>query len=199
MSTKDPPSPIGSALFGKSRRRVLALLFGHSDRAFFLREIARWCGVGVGPVQRELANLARAGIISRRQDGRQVYFQADPSCPVFAELRSLVVKTVAVGDVLRAALEPLRDRIRVAAVYGSAARGELRSGSDVDVLVLGDASMSDLVEALAPAQDKLGREVNPAVFPVEEWRELLAARQHFPKRVAEAPKIFLIGDERDLT
>lgn len=199
MSTTGPPSPIGSALFGKTRRQVLALLYGHTDRAFFLREIARWCDVGLGPVQRELANLTRAGIISRREQGRQVYFQADSSCPVFAELRSLVAKTIAVADVLRAALEPLRDRIHVAAVYGSAARGELRSGSDVDVLVLGDVSIGDVVDALAPAQDRLGREVNPSVFPVEEWRRLLVAGQHFPTRVAEAPKIFLIGDERDLT
>ena len=199
MDTTGPPSPIGSALFGKTRRQVLALLFGHTDRAFFLREIARWCDVGVGPVQRELANLTRAGIISRRQEGRQVYFQADPSCPVFAELRSLVVKTIALADVLRAALEPLRGRIQMAAVYGSAARGELRSGSDVDLLVLGDLSMGDVVEALAPAQDELGREVNPSVFGAQEWRQLLAAGEHFPTRVAEAPKIFLIGDERDLT
>lgn len=198
MSTIEP-SPLAEALFGKTRRCVLRLLFGHPDRAFFLREITRACDVGQGPVQRELSRLAQAGIITRRRDGRQVYFQADSSCPIFIELRAIVAKTVGIADVLRAALQPLRERIRVAVVYGSAARGELRSGSDVDVLIVGGVSLRNVVEVLSPTQDRLGREVNPSVFPTEEWLRRLRAGDHFPTSVAAGPKFFLFGDERDLT
>src|SRR5947209_8107640 len=84
---------LASTLFGKTRRAVLGLLFTRPDESFYLREIARRSGAGVGPVQRELAELAAAGIVERAVRGRQVYFRANAHCPVFSEIRSLIVKT----------------------------------------------------------------------------------------------------------
>lgn len=84
----------GSALFGKTRLRVLAILFSQVDQSFYLREIARQTGTGLGAVQRELAGLSEARIIRRSARGNQVLFQANPDCPVFAELRDLMAKLV---------------------------------------------------------------------------------------------------------
>jgi predicted nucleotidyltransferase len=54
-------------------------------------------------------------------------------------LHGLVLKTAGIVDMVGEALAPLADSIRAAFVFGSAARGEQRSDSDVDVLVVGDA------------------------------------------------------------
>ena len=97
MGTQSPDNPIGPALFSKNRRAVLALLFGHPDQSYYLRQIVRACGGGVGAVQRELGQLAAAGIIRRTVRGNQVYFQADETCPVFEELKGVVVKTAGIG------------------------------------------------------------------------------------------------------
>ena len=104
MSTVNSIDRLSTTLFGKTRRAVLALLYSHSDESFYLRQIVRTAGVGLGAVQRELKKLSEAGIIRRKARGRQVYYQANPECPVYAELKNLVVKTVGVGDVLRAAI-----------------------------------------------------------------------------------------------
>jgi len=176
----------------------LALLYSHVEEPFYLRQIARTAGGGLGAVQRELKKLSEAGIIRRTVRGRQVYYQANPECPVYSELKSLVVKTVGVGDVLRAALVPLSDRINVAFLFGSLARGGERSSSDADVMIVGDVTFAEVVSVLGRAQETVRREINPLVYPPEEFQSKLTADHHFLKKVLEESKFFLIGDEYEL-
>jgi hypothetical protein len=119
MGTTTNTDRLGGTLFGKSRTAVLALLFGHPDQEFYLRQVIRAAGGGVGAIQRELDQLTKAGIVCRTVRGSQVFFQADATCPVFEELKALVAKTAGAADVLRSALAPLNDRIRVAFVTRS--------------------------------------------------------------------------------
>jgi len=189
---------LSAALFGKTRRAVLSLLYSHTDEAFYLREIARAAGLGLGAVQREVKRLSETGIIRRTVRGHQVYYQADPGCPIFQELKSLVIKTVGVGDVLRAALAPLADRIVVALIYGSFARGDEQRGSDVDLLVVADVTFAEIVSALGGAQETLGREINPTVYPPTEFQSKLGEGHHFLTSVSKEPRIFLIGGEHEL-
>jgi predicted nucleotidyltransferase len=191
-------SCLSSSLFGKTRRAVLSLLYSHTDESFYLREIARVAGLGLGAVQRELKRLSGTGIIRRTVRGNQVYYQADPDCPIFEELKNLVIKTAGVGDVLRAALAPLADRIEVALIYGSFARGEEHRGSDVDLLVVGDVTFSEVASALAEAQDTLSREINPTVYPPGEFQSKLREGHHFLTSLSKEPRIFLIGGEHEL-
>ena len=194
-SKRSPTDALSAALFGKGRRKVLGLLFSRPDELFYFREIARWAGAGLGAAQRELHRLAIAGIVRRTRRGNQVYFQADAQCPIFAELRGIVLKTAGVGDVLRAALASLASRIRLAFVYGSIARGEPRQASDVDLCVVGEVTFAEVVEALAPAQDTLAREINPTVYSPDEFERKLAENHPFVSNILAGPRIVLMGDE----
>jgi uncharacterized protein len=189
---------LGATLFGKTRRAVLALTYGHPEESFHLRRIARFAATGQGVLQRELQQLTGAGLLTRTASGRQVYYRANRACPIFEELRSVVTKTAGMVDVLRDAFVSLGERVAVAFIFGSFARGTQRSGSDVDVLVIGEVTFGELTEALAPAQERLGREVNPTVYPRREFQQKAQARQHFVTRVLADPKLFLIGNEREL-
>ena len=53
-------------------------------------------------------------------------------------------------------------------MYGSIARGEEKASSDVDLMVVGEISFSDVVSTLAKIETKLGREVNPTVYGPRE-------------------------------
>ena len=185
-------------LFGAYRRDALALLLLHPEASLHVREIARAIGKAPGTLLRELNALAQAGVLLRKPLGNQVHFQADPDCPIYEELRGILKKTVGVADVLREALAPLAPRIRAAFVYGSVARGDERARSDLDVMVVGEASFGDVVDALASAQEALRREVNPNVYPALEFRKKLAAGDAFLKRVLADRKIFIVGGEDDL-
>jgi predicted nucleotidyltransferase len=189
---------IASLLFGAYRREVLALLLLHPEQSLHVREIARVTGKVPGTLLRELNQLAYAGILLRRPIGNQVHFQADPACPIYDELRSILKKTSGLADVLRQALEPLGGKVKAAFVYGSMARGDERAGSDVDLMVIGDARLGEVVRALAPAHEVLQREINPNVYRTVEFSEKLAESEPFLRRVIEDPKIYLVGGEDDL-
>ena len=188
----------GNVLFGRTRRRILACLFGHPDEAFYLRQIARETGAALGAVQRELKTLTGCGLLHRTVQGRQVYFQANRESPIFPELHGLILKTAGVVEVLRSALAPLRESIRVAFLFGSAARAELRSGSDIDLLVIGDASFEEIATALAQAQSRIRRDVNPTVYPEAEFRTKVRVRHHFLTTALAGRKMFVIGGPSEL-
>jgi len=179
-------------------RVILATLYGRPDEEFYLRELARVAATTASSLQRDLAALVSAGIILRAVRGHQVYFRANRACPVFDELRGLVVKTFGIVDVLKQVLQPLSDGIEAAYVYGSVARGEEGATSDIDLFVLGEVSFGDVIEALAPAQRTLGREINPTVFPPVEFADKAHEGNHFVTTVLAEKKLFVIGGENEL-
>ena len=186
------------SLFGRTRQALLAILYSRADEEHLQESLIQLAGLGRGTVQRELEFLARAGVVRRTVRGRQVYFQANAQSPIYGELRGLVVKTSGVADVLRGALAQLSGRISAAFIYGSVAKGSERRGSDVDVMVIGEASFAEVSEAVSQAQKTIGREVNPSVYTPADFRIKLKAKHHFLRTVLNAEKIFLIGDEHEL-
>ncbi len=188
----------GVALFGKARRSVLALLFGHPDRSFYLREIIKHAGTGASQVQQELARLVEAGLLVREQRGNLVYFRANTQASVFDELRGIVTKTFGIAEQVQAALVPFTDRLDLAFIYGSVARGTASGTSDVDLFLVGDVRLSEIVEEIAEAETKLKRTISPTIYSAAEFSEKARKRDHFITRVLEQPKLFLVGDENAL-
>jgi len=192
------PELLSDALFSKSQSAVLGLLYAHADEPFYLRKIIRLTRLGVGHVQRELARLSEAGILRRFERDRHVYFQANPECPIFTELRGIVLKTVGAAGLLRQALAPLGSRIRIAFIYGSVARGRENAASDMDLMVIGEATFAEIAEAAHGASGLLHRAVNPTVYPCAEFRDKLSRGHHFLGTVLKGLKLFVIGDEHEL-
>lgn len=198
MGTNQPPSfsSTADALFPKVRQRVLAVLFGAPDRSFYTNEVIGLAQSGAGAVQRELADLAAAGLLTVRRQGNQKHFQANPASPVFAELRGLVLKTMGLADVLRTALAPLAPQIERAFVFGSIAKQQDTATSDVDLLVVSDTlGYGEVFGALESASQTLGRTINPALYTAADFRARLQGDNAFINRVMQQPKIWLIGQE----
>ena len=189
---------IAAALFGKTRRNVLALLFGQPERSFYLREIAARAASGMGQVQKELEQLVAAGLVLREQRANQVHFRANPEAPIYGELLGIVTKTFGVADVLREALEPFRDRIRLAFIYGSIAKGSATAASDIDLLLVGDVAPSEFSVPLTEIRNRLGRSVSLVGYSTEEFGALLRDRHHFISAVLAGAKIWLVGNDHSL-
>jgi len=115
-------------------------------------------------------------------------------CYVFAELRSLILKTVGLADILRKALVPLRQDIQAAFVYGSQAAGTATGGSDVDLLVIGDLDEMALHRAIGKAEQQLSRTVNYTLMNRREFTRRQRERGGFLSRVLTGPKIPLLGN-----
>lgn len=184
---------LSDTLFGRTRAAVLSVLYGHVGEAFYLRQLARLTDITLGPVQRELRQLVDAGLVSRKTVGAQTFYTANQESPVFAEIKSLITKTVGTHDVLLAALRPLREKINLAFVYGSVAQSGETERSDVDIVIVGHVDFGLVVERLGGAQRILHREINPTVYSVKEFRK--KARENFLKTVLAGKKLFIVGDK----
>ena len=157
------PSGLGQVLFGRTRLRLLAWLFGHPGEAFYLSELKRQTGVGQGALQRELATLTSAGLLERSTRGRHVFFTANNASPIFEELQSILTKT---SGYRRRRFERASTRFRRRASplplsFDCSLRDRKCLQSDVDLAVIGEASFGEVVTALADTQSRLGRDVNP--------------------------------------
>jgi predicted nucleotidyltransferase len=190
---------LSNALFSKVQQRVLALVFGQPERSFYASEIIRNVRSGTGAVERELSRLQRSGIVSVERIGNQKHYRANRQSPIFAELQSLVIKTVAIAEPLRKSLEPFADKIEAAFVYGSVAKGTDTAGSDIDLMVIGDElDYSELYAALLDVEGVLGRKVSPTFLSPKDWRRKVSDKGSFINKINALPKIFVFGSERDL-
>lgn len=192
-----PANPI-DLLFSSYRRQVLGLLLLRPDDSLHVREISRLTGVPAGSLHRELRALTEAGLLLREPMGNQVRYRANRACLIYPELAEIFRKTAGLADLLREALAPLAGRITAAFVFGSLARGAETATSDVDVFVVGEVSFAEVVAALSPLRERLGREVNPVVMTPEDFAGQRAARERFVERVMQEPKLFLRGTKDDL-
>ena len=197
---RQPSRPgLADALFAKVQQRVLGVLFGNPGRSFYANEMIGLARSGTGAVQRELARLEAAGLVTAIRIGNQKHYQANQASPVFGELRALILKTSGLADVLREALAPLSALIRAAFVYGSVAKGEDTATSDIDLMVIGEGlSYPDLFGVLEEASARLGRKVAPTIYSPKELARRVRQDNAFVTRVLEQPKLWLIGGESDL-
>jgi predicted nucleotidyltransferase len=194
-----PSTRLADVLFSPVQQRVLALLFGQPGRSFRSAEVITLAGSGTGAVHRQLIRLADSGLVTVTRVGNQKHYQANRDSPVFFELHGLVVKTIGLAGPLEEALAPFKDRIQVAFVYGSIAKGTDTAQSDIDLMVIcDDLAYSDLYSALQKAEAALGRPVQVSLSTAAEWTSKLAAGNPFVTKIQAQPKIPLIGSVDDL-
>ena len=190
-------APIADALFPKTRQAILAATYGEPRRWWYMRELARHLRLTPSSLQRELASLVMGGILLQRREGKHVYFQAATDSPIFQELHGLILKTVGLADVIQDVLNPLEDRIKWAFIYGSVARFNEHSASDVDLMVIGRVGLADVSSPLRKAERQLNRAVNPTTYTTDEFTAKVKSNHHFIATVMRSKKLFILGDPRE--
>jgi len=186
------------ALLPKTRQGILAATLVQPEKAWYVSELARRMGVPASSLQRELHDLSEVGLLKTHRQGRMVYYQANTESPVFPDLRGLLLKTAGLVDVLEHALKPVAARLRTAFVYGSIAAGNEQSGSDIDLMIVGQISPTELALPLRRARELLGREINPTVYTPSEFDKKRMANDSFLKQVLDKPKLFVLGNKDEL-
>lgn len=193
MGTKK--KDLAAVLFPGTKRKILALFFLNPDKEYYFSEVVRLTGTRQGVIQRELKNLAEAEILNAEKRGRQKFYSVNRRHPIFKDLRNVIFKTFGVIGKIREALEPLGNKIEFAFVYGSFARGQEVSGSDLDLFLVGKIQLDELVGILSNVEQAIGREINPALFSAAEFKDKWSQKNHFLKSLARSEKEYVIGSE----
>lgn len=191
-------SKITEKIFGsRIRGKILAWLFTHPDKSFFVRQIALILKEDPTNVSRELAKLEELGILKSKRNGNLKHFQANQDLPFFKELKGLVLKTTGVAGQIRASMGKFTG-IEYAFIFGAYAKGEEKADSDVDLLIIGDVDMDRLDSNLGKLEKILGREINYVLYNMKEFKSKRKDKDGFLMDVLGGDKIMLIGTENGL-
>ena len=79
-------------LFPGSRRFILGTLFSEPDRWWSVRELAGRSGATAKSARPYIRQLLDCGLVRKKRERGQAWFQPDRSCPVFPELSSILLK-----------------------------------------------------------------------------------------------------------
>lgn len=186
------------ALIPHLRQLILAELLVRYHRPVYRRELAERLGVPASSLQRPLKAMAQTGILRATKRGREVYYEPNSENPLLPELRSLLLKSRGLLDVVREALTPFAEAIAVTFVYGSFASGAETPTSDVDLIVIGEITLQGITPALHRVERTLGRPVNAVLYSPAELRHKVDAGNHFLRSVLDKPKLFVVGTEDEL-
>lgn len=151
---------------------LLAWLYLHPDREYTATELATRLDVALTTIIREADRLVEAGLVAARPVGRSRLFRAATDHRAAAPLTQLLALTFGPQTVLEDTFRGVKG-VRSVHIYGSwAARYSGVSGpppGDVDVLVVGTPTRSDVYVAADAAQEKLGLPVNPTIRTADQW------------------------------
>ena len=186
------------ALFPKIRQKLLAATYTQPDKWWFMSELASFIETTPSSLQRELNTLVESGILRSRRDGNRLYFQAESDSPIFAPLRDLLVQTLGVTENIKEELSAIKEEINFAFIYGSVARNQENTQSDVDLMIIGSIGLSETSPILRKLESKFNREINATCYSLNEFQKKVGAGNHFLTEVLGKEKIFLIGDKNEL-
>lgn len=185
-------------LFGsRIRSKLLAWFYTHSDEEFFVRQLAVILNEDPTNLSRELKNLEALGILTSERRGNLKHFRAEKKCAFYEELKGLVFKTSGIAGQLKTELRGLSG-IEYAFIYGSFARGEENSQSDIDVMIIGSPEVNTLDSLIADIEGRLGRTINYVMYDLSEFAEKKHQKDGFITDVVSGAKIMLTGDEHEL-
>lgn len=185
-------------LFGsKVRINILKLFIFNPTKEYFTREIERFIKTSFEPIRQELIQLESLGLLKSRVSGKQKYYCLNTSHTLYPEIKSMILKTVGLGDLLHAAIKE-REDIMLSFIYGSVAKNVENAESDIDIFVVGDISSKNLQEFISVIENDTKREINPTIYSAKELKEKYKTKNRFISSVVKGPKLFLKGDENAL-
>jgi predicted nucleotidyltransferase len=184
---------LNEILSSKARAEIFRLLFTDLLPDLYLREIERLSNCTVTPLKKELDNLINLDLVKMRKDGNRNYYKANNEHPIFIDIKNLTDKTCGYIYLLKKKLKT--EKIKVAFIFGSVAKGEEGALSDIDLFVIGDIGLRDVSAKTGGLQERIGREINSHVYKKEDFIKKLKKFNNFILNVVKEDKIFLVGNE----
>ncbi|MBU4376617.1 MAG: nucleotidyltransferase domain-containing protein [Candidatus Omnitrophica bacterium] len=154
----------------KTRKELFKLYFTNPENEYYLRELERLLDIPVSMIRKELIRLEEESIFTSHKRGNLTYFRLNKSYPLFGELKSIVFKTVGAEGRLRQIVKELQG-IKTAFIYGSFAKNEEKAGSDIDLVIIGDADDDSLLVKIRKAEENLKREINYTAYSAKEFEK----------------------------
>jgi len=179
----------------KTKRDILTLFFLNPENEFYIREVCRRIIQEPNLVRKELKKFEKIGLLKMRKKGNSMYYSVNKQNIIYYEIKGLITKLGAYEDIMKKELKKY-DEVKIAFVYGSFARGEERSNSDIDLMVVGNPDLNKFNKGIKKIENIFHRDINYSIYPKEEFIKKLGTG--FLTHILKNKKIMVIGDENEL-
>lgn len=180
----------------KTRAAILELFFNNPQKEYYLRQIEKLTNYSVGNIRREMVKLKESGLFVSRTLGKIKFYKLNTTYPLYEEIKNIIQKTIGIEGGLKAIAQKHKE-INFAFIYGSFVRGEQRSLSDIDIVIIGNIEPKEIKSDLFEYQSKIGREINSTVYSTAEFLSKAKKVNHFINSIINAPKIFIKGQKNE--
>ena len=188
---------LAEILSSKTRAEIFAVFFNSLDEELHFRDIQRRINQSVGATKQELEKLVSLDLLKIRKSGNRVYYKANRENPLYKPIYDLVQRTSGIISLLKKNLS--NQNIDFAFIFGSYARDEITSESDIDLFVIGNLNSKKLSSLVKATSIKISREINYFIILKEEFIDRKKRSEHFITSIIKSPKVFIIGEENDFT
>ena len=117
------------------------------------------------------------GLLKKESKGKEAYYQINPKHPLFGEIKGNIENTAGVPVQLKKGLEKIKE-IKEAYIYGSFAKGEMQSYSDIDLLLVGKEN-EGVGKLLSRLERVLGRTINTTTYSETEFEKKRKDKSEF--------------------
>ena len=180
------------SLRSELRRKVLTFFYVNRSARVYVRQLALALHVDSTNLSRELARLEQEGFLRSEVEGRQLYYRVNSLYPYLKPVLAMLRGTVGIVPTLKKALQAIRG-VESAWLFGSIAKDEADSASDIDLMIVGMPDQAQLASEIGKAEKALRREINYTVLTSRELKRRLAAGDAFIADVWNGKRIGLAG------
>lgn len=177
----------------KARVRLLQLFLSHRSQKYYQRQLEKILDMNIRSLQVEISNLLGIGFLQKEKDGNRIYYSVNEKFPLLEELYRLIFKGSFLIEELKVLLE--NKKIDIAFIYGSAGKGDLLEGSDIDLFIVGEIDSYKIHRAIEGIEKNFSRVINYVVYTKKEIYKKVKAKDGFITEVLGDKKIYLKGDE----
>lgn len=183
-------------IVSRARVRMLELFFLNPEEMYYVRQIARQTKEEVNAVRRELERLLGSGLLKSEERGNRLYYYLNNKHLYYQELMQIVIKSSGLGKKIRRYRRKL-GKLDFVMFSGKYISGEDSVQNEVDMLFIGDVVLAELKEMIKEEEQRLGREINYAVFSLDEFNFRKTRRDPFVLDILYGSRVMVIGSEVD--
>lgn len=185
-------------MISKTRVKMLELFFLNPEEMYYVRQISRKTKEQVNAVRRELQRLLGTGMLKSEERGNRLYYYLNLRYPYYQELLQMIVKSTGLGRKIRRHRRKLGS-LEFVMFSGKYVFNITPAKDEVDMLYIGDVVLPELTALIKEDEERLGREINYAVFSVEEFEFRKARRDPFVLDILYGSRVMVIGSEVEFT
>lgn len=181
----------------KNQTLILELFFKDPEKSYYFGEIGVLLNKKPGVFQKAIETLVKNNILFSEYRANSRFFRLNKNHPLYEELKSIYFKTLGAEGKLKEIFSNIKN-IKTAFIFGSFAKKEEDSFSDIDLMIIGNPNEDDFFDKISDLEKRINREINYHIFSDADWKKNIKEKNSFVLSILNSPRIFIFGNENEL-